>query len=115
MKEEHIEGWGRLLGPAFMALTMLVFPFTCGCMTVHRLPAVPENLVLEAQIPGMPGIRFLSDSPRKLALRLIADTFRRQKAYLRSQGHEGPLPPAKYLSLSGGGELGAFGAGLMTG
>jgi len=34
---------------------------------------------------------------------------------LAAQGHEGPLPPASYLAISGGGEDGAFGAGLLVG
>src|SRR5206468_7743501 len=39
----------------------------------------------------------------------------REKAYLRAQGHTGPLPPASYLAISGGGDNGAFGAGLLGG
>lgn len=36
-------------------------------------------------------------------------------AYLRSQGHRGQLPPANFLAISGGGDDGAFGAGLLNG
>ena len=38
-----------------------------------------------------------------------------EEAYLKSQGHEGPLPPASYLAISGGGDNGAFGAGFLAG
>ena len=42
-------------------------------------------------------------------------SFRREQAYLESQGHVGPLPPAAFLAVSGGGDNGAFGAGLLNG
>ena len=31
------------------------------------------------------------------------------------RGHQGPLPPATALAVSGGGDNGAFGAGLLVG
>ena len=39
----------------------------------------------------------------------------REVEQLADAGHSGPLPPANYLAISGGGENGAFGAGLLTG
>lgn len=39
----------------------------------------------------------------------------REKAWLASQGQTGPLPPAYFLAISGGGDNGAFGAGLLNG
>ena len=38
-----------------------------------------------------------------------------REAYLAAQGHTGPMPPAAYLAISGGGDNGAFGAGLLDG
>jgi predicted acylesterase/phospholipase RssA len=38
-----------------------------------------------------------------------------ETAYRKSQGFEGPLPPAAYLAISGGGDNGAFGAGFLSG
>jgi hypothetical protein len=40
---------------------------------------------------------------------------RREQAYLASVGHRGRLPPAVFLAVSGGGDSGAFGAGLLNG
>ncbi|TMJ17645.1 MAG: patatin family protein, partial [Alphaproteobacteria bacterium] len=40
---------------------------------------------------------------------------RKEQAWLVSQGQSGPLPPAYYLAISGGGDDGAYGAGLLTG
>ena len=43
------------------------------------------------------------------------EALRREQAYLAAQGHQGPLPPAVFLAISGGGDDGAFGAGLLNG
>jgi predicted acylesterase/phospholipase RssA len=40
---------------------------------------------------------------------------RREQAYLASQGVTGTLPPAIFLAVSGGGDNGAFSAGLLNG
>jgi predicted acylesterase/phospholipase RssA len=39
----------------------------------------------------------------------------RERALLKAQGQDGPLPPISFLALSGGGADGAFGAGLLVG
>ncbi len=43
------------------------------------------------------------------------ESLKREQAYLAGQGHKGPLPPAVLLAISGGGDDGAFGAGLLNG
>jgi predicted acylesterase/phospholipase RssA len=45
----------------------------------------------------------------------VREAMRRERAWLDRTGHRGPLPPASYLAISGGGDSGAFGAGLLTG
>ena len=39
----------------------------------------------------------------------------RERDYLARTGHQGPLPPINFLAVSGGGDDGAFGAGLLVG
>jgi predicted acylesterase/phospholipase RssA len=44
------------------------------------------------------------------------ESWARERAWLRSQGRTArDLPPASFLALSGGGDKGAFGAGLLNG
>ena len=43
------------------------------------------------------------------------DSYRREQAQLAAGGGSDPLPPAFYLAISGGGDNGAFGAGLICG
>ena len=81
-----------------------------GCVGVPRLPAVPEGQGQNAQIEGMPGIRYVltgSDGVRAL----LTDV-----QYIQAQESKAELnAPAYYLSISGGGDNGAFGAGLLAG
>ncbi len=85
-----------------------------GCSRPHRLPAVPQALQAEANVPGLPGVRYRAGLMPEL-LQEAKESFEREQAYLASQGHQGPLPPAIFLAISGGGDNGAFGAGLLNG
>ena len=87
-----------------------------GCSPPERLPAVPPELQAEAEVAGMPGVRYTSVEPD--FLRFVQDTLesvRREQEALAQAGHKGPLPPAHFLALSGGGDNGAFGVGLLNG
>ncbi len=86
-----------------------------GCALPTRLDAVPNDMTTAATIPGIPHARFwVGDNPEDLIAAAEAGSLR-QRAYLRSIGHTGPLPKASFLAVSGGGEDGAFGAGLLVG
>jgi len=96
---------------------LLVLLCVQGCTTLTRQPAVPPGLQAQAQIPGMANIRYRIGNPQdQVAMaREAAESVTREQAYLASQGHRGPLPPAVFLAISGGGDDGAFGAGLLNG
>lgn len=107
-----------------------VFAFPCGslrralaagavlllgaCSSLERLPAVPGELQYEAVVPGMPNVRYRQPQVDAL-LKDLRTTVEREQAYLRNKGYDGPLLPISFLALSGGGENGAFGAGLLVG
>jgi predicted acylesterase/phospholipase RssA len=85
-----------------------------GCATPKRLPAEPTALEQKAQA--------LDGSYRFLVTRGTDDfvaegrrAFEHEQAWRASQGLTGPLPPADMLAISGGGDDGAFGAGLLVG
>jgi len=88
-----------------------------GCATPTRQPAVPENLQNQARIPGLEGIRYRVGNPDDLAAmaREGLESVQREQAFLAASGHRGPLPPAAFLAISGGGDNGAYGAGLLNG
>jgi predicted acylesterase/phospholipase RssA len=84
-----------ILGSALVGLA--------GC-ALPRQPAVPNALRAEATIPGIPGARFFSETPDAGLTRWILET----------QRQRGFADEANILAISGGGEDGAFGAGLIT-
>jgi predicted acylesterase/phospholipase RssA len=89
-----------------------------GCATMPRREAVPAGLVTAATVSGLPdGVRYFprdAEDVRQFE-RDFVDSWAKERASLHAQGHDGPLPPAEYLAISGGGDNGAFGAGLLNG
>jgi hypothetical protein len=97
------------------ALTCLLVPaLLSACATPQRLAAVPASLTTQAET-GLGNIRFFPTRDTKPFADEAVDSVRKEQAWLASQGHAGPLPPAYFLAVSGGGHNGAFGAGLLTG
>ena len=86
-----------------------------ACAPLFRSPAVPADLEEQATVPGMTGIRYWADGDTADMTRDALESVAREKAYLAASGHQGALPPADFLAISGGGENGAFGAGLLVG
>lgn len=89
-----------------------------ACSTPSRKPAVPLALTDKAEISGLPNVRHMVRGEMPKLVREGLDSVEREKAYLASQSPMNPvehLPPAYYLALSGGGDDGAFGAGLLCG
>jgi predicted acylesterase/phospholipase RssA len=106
------------IGMALWLLAAILSLAPSACGPLERFDAVPVDVAEAATIPNMREIRFWGDGDpvelAKLAERGEA-AIEREKAYLASTGHKGPLPPANFLAISGGGENGAFGAGLLVG
>jgi predicted acylesterase/phospholipase RssA len=64
----------------------------------------------------MPGpIRFLVFRDTTAMVEEGRRSIDREKAWLAANGRQGPLPPTAFLAISGGGDAGAFGAGLLNG
>lgn len=84
-----------------------------ACSTLDRKSAVPPDLRRETTVLGIPNARFFVDQPALISAEQERALLREAK-YL-SVGRGGVLPTAHILSLSGGGDNGAFGAGLMVG
>jgi len=103
----------RTIARRALATVSLALALT-GCATPPRQPAVPAEDQGRAQVLGMPGVRYtLRDG--ELLRRDGKAAVERERAALVASGHRGPLPPISSLALSGGGDEGAFGAGLLVG
>jgi predicted acylesterase/phospholipase RssA len=87
-------------------------PFLSGCALPVREPPVPTGLAGQATVLGVPNERFhplISLPP--LEAEFIAAAQRHYGTNVVSAG----TPPVQLLAISGGGENGAFGAGLLCG
>jgi predicted acylesterase/phospholipase RssA len=80
-----------------------------------RFPAVPPELTTRAEIPGIPGARYWVGTGLEPFVRDVLAARQREKEHLARTGHTGALPPVELLAVSGGGDNGAFGAGLLCG
>jgi predicted acylesterase/phospholipase RssA len=87
-----------------------------GCATTGRLPAVPLSLAGAAAPLNIPDARYYADTDTEKLSALATQAYARAKA-------AGLIPKAtdtspvrrSFLAISGGGDDGAFGAGLLAG
>ena len=102
------------------ALFALAAPATAtalpGCAPLVRGPAVPRGRVADATVLGLPNERFIGLTPQggaRMDAEFTAAIGRQRSRLGLAPGR--PTPTLKLLSVSGGGENGAFGAGLLCG
>ena len=93
------------------SVSSLVF----GCAPLPREPAVPPDYEAEVTVLGLKNIRYWGDEDSPEIIATGKDAYDRELAAWRAAGNDGPLPEADFLAVSGGGEDGAFGAGLLCG
>jgi hypothetical protein len=97
-------GCGALAAPALIG----------ACASPARLPAVPREQAGQATVLGLPNERFFFlSNPEAINAEFQAAGAR--ELALRQIGPRSPLPMTNLLAVSGGGEDGAFGAGLLCG
>jgi predicted patatin/cPLA2 family phospholipase len=81
-----------------------------GWKALERKPALPPVYANEASIDGMTGVRYAVNQMSGIDA-LLKDLESSLKAFNKVS----PGTPVNYLSISGGGGKGAFGAGLLNG
>jgi hypothetical protein len=82
-----------------------------GCASSLRTNPLPSNLEADVQVPGFTNIRAWGDTYSEVLAKSARDSIVQERA-----ANHGKLPPVvSALALSGGGEDGAFGAGLLYG
>ena len=97
---------------SMLAIGMLVQ----ACGSLPRLEAVPPTLTEKAAIPGIPNSRYWLDHDLAPFIQAVIQDSKREDAALSKAGKPiNPLPPANLLAISGGGDAGAFAAGILTG
>ncbi len=97
------------------ALLVLALVALSGCATMGRLPPVPLSLANEASPFDLPNARYYPDTDGKRLEALGRKMVEKERRYLGAKAMTAPLPPVTFLAISGGGDYGAFGAGLLCG
>ncbi|MGH7122073.1 MAG: patatin-like phospholipase family protein [Acetobacteraceae bacterium] len=98
--------------PALLPMFGLLLALS-GC-ALSREPAPPHGDTDTATVLGIPNARFWADGETTPFIREIQLSAKREAAAF-PPGPGGERAPVSFLSLSGGGENGAFGAGLLVG
>lgn len=92
---------------------LLLAVFIAGCAATLPRNVLPEKLVEQAELSGMDGVRMWGDAPPEQIRAFVnADMRQIERAVIARSDKE---PVSNFLAISGGGEDGAFGAGLLTG
>lgn len=96
---------------SFALMLMLI----AACSALPRT-SVPDRVVEDAVVAGLPDIRTWGDDANEAITAWMSDRIERERAFMREQGIDPmQLPVASYLAISGGGENGAYSAGLICG
>lgn len=99
-----------------LAVAILLGAAIAGCASTSRLPAPPPQLAARADPdPGPEPIRYLVSRDASGLAQAVREAIRKRQAWRAAHGQTGPLPPANLLAISGGGDGGAFAAGLLNG
>jgi hypothetical protein len=87
-----------------------------GCSFPERGAGVPQVDTERALPLGIANVRFYADGNPAVMVQEGLLAVEREQAFLRASGQSTVrLPSVSYLAISGGGDNGAFGAGLMNG
>lgn len=86
-----------------------------GCAVPGRLKAVPAEATADAEIPGMPGMRYVLPEEMQMMLRDGQESLTAELKTRADAGATGPLPSVSFLAVSGGGANGAYSVGLLCG
>ena len=102
--------------PIRIAASIFACVLLQACSSLPRLAAVPPELTEKAEIPGIPYARVWLD--RDLApfiQAVVRDIERETRALELANQTTNPMPPVNSLAISGGGDEGAFAAGILAG
>ncbi len=98
-----------------VAMCAAIVIMQVACSALPRT-SVPDNVVNDAVVAGLPDIRTWGDDANEAIVAWMTERIERERALMRDQGIDPErLPPASYLAISGGGENGAYSAGLVCG
>lgn len=99
----------------FWLILPVLFGALSGCASLARLPSVPLAKAAEVSPLNVPYARFYSGEDVRHLDALAAEVVRKRKQYEGASFSKGKYATSHFLAISGGGDDGAFGAGLLVG
>lgn len=102
--------WRHVLTSALLCVTWLL----AACATTARNP-VPDALTAQAEAVGMEQVRFWGDEVPPNINQTIKEKFAQMRASRPALFRGNKRPVISFLTISGGGSDGAYGAGLLVG
>ncbi len=96
----------------WLVCVVLLLEISPGCATFRPRNTLPEYQESQVQIPGMPGVRAWGDEISEVFTEFTLKSAQQERAAF---GVEVVKQPVSFLALSGGGDDGAFGAGVLCG
>jgi predicted patatin/cPLA2 family phospholipase len=112
---QHSAGALRALNAAATLVSLALALLLAGCATTERLPAVPLSLASSAIPLDIPDARFYSDTDAGQVSALATQAYARAQAADLLNDKSGKHMDRAFLAISGGGDDGAYGAGLLAG
>jgi predicted patatin/cPLA2 family phospholipase len=110
-KKNNRQAWPNFL-PALLTLAILL-GLVQGCATVRPRSPLPQALEDKVRVPGFPDdIRAWADQPSESLAKNAVESIKQEGA---AYGVKELSEPVAFLALSGGGDNGAFGAGVLCG
>jgi predicted acylesterase/phospholipase RssA len=108
--------WGKGGSDIYTTLKKIFRLLVQGSANVRSRPPLPASLEEQVQVPGFPGVRGWGDSLSQSLQKSLSEAFQ-QESTAQSSRLAGELAQKSVdvLVLSGGGDNGAFGAGLLCG
>ena len=106
---------GRWGVTGLQKLITLAIVVVCGCASPQRLPPLPLALAAEASPFAIANVRYYPETDGKKLEALGRLSLERERRAITAKAENAKLPPASFLAISGGGDNGAFGAGLLCG
>lgn len=100
--------------PLPLILAIAILPLLQSCSAPERLPPVPTTETARAYPLDLANVRFFPLLERDAIISEWELSLQRQRATL-GLSPDAQLPEAHFLAISGGGDNGAFGSGILVG
>jgi predicted patatin/cPLA2 family phospholipase len=105
----------REINRAIAVLCVLLWMTAAGCGPLKIRSAVPKDQVTTVSLVGYDDARYWGDESSDAIHQTFLDAWQEERIALRIPATQRAFPDAHYLAISGGGQNGAFGAGVLCG